>query len=135
VGLITSIPQKYFSQLQEVVQDQFVEGMRWEDMVEMIEHVGDVTESRAKLIARDQTSKMNSSFNEARQTSVGIEEYEWQTAGDERVRETHADNDGERFRWDDPPDETGHPGHDVNCRCTAIPYFDLDAEEAALDEA
>lgn len=132
IDLITSIPAQYFDKLQDAIEKNFVAGVRPESLAKVVEHVGEVTASRAKLIARDQTSKMNSAFNEARQTSVGIEEYEWQTAGDERVRETHADNEGQIFRWDDPPDETGHPGHDVNCRCTALPHFDLDAMEESL---
>ena len=72
-----------------------------------VERIGDVTESRAKLIARDQTSKMNGAFNEARQTSLGIDRYVWQTSGDERVREEHQANDGQVFSWNDPP-ATGH---------------------------
>lgn len=87
--------------------------------------------SRAKLIARDQTSKMNGAFNQARQTSLGIDRYVWQTSGDERVREEHQANDGQVFSWNDPP-ATGHPGEDINCRCVAVPYFDLDSEEELL---
>ena len=54
---------------------------------------------------------------------MGISEYRWGTAGDERVRETHEANDGKVFRWDTPPAETGHPGNDVQCRCTARPII------------
>lgn len=129
IDLITSIPEQYFSKLRGALEKNWQSGARWEDLSGVIEHVGDVTESRAKLIARDQTSKMNGAFNEARQTSIGIEKYEWQTAGDERVRETHAENDGKVFSWDDPPEATGNPGDDINCRCVAIPFFDLDELE------
>jgi SPP1 gp7 family putative phage head morphogenesis protein len=99
---------------------------------EIIDRVDEITENRAKLIARDQTAKMNSSFNQVRQTSVGIEKYQWQTAGDERVRESHAEKDGKVFSWDDPPEDTGHPGEDIQCRCVAIPFFDLDEMEEEL---
>jgi SPP1 gp7 family putative phage head morphogenesis protein len=129
VDLITSIPEEYFGKVAKALSDNWTAGARWEDLSDALSHVGDVTESRAKLIARDQTSKMNGAFNEARQTSIGIEQYQWQTAGDERVRETHAANDGKIFSWDDPPEETGNPGEDINCRCVAIPYFDLDEME------
>jgi SPP1 gp7 family putative phage head morphogenesis protein len=129
VDLIASIPEQYFAKLRETLSKNWEAGSRWEDLVDTIKHVGDVTASRAKLIARDQTSKMNGAFNQARQTSVGIERYQWQTAGDERVRPTHADNDGKVFSWDDPPADTGNPGDDINCRCVAIPIFDLDEDE------
>ena len=128
VELITSIPTQYLEKVGKAVTENYVDGMRWEDLAKVIEQVGDVTESRAKLIARDQTSKMNGSFNEARQTSLGIDQYIWQTSGDERVREEHAANDGKVFSWNEPP-ATGHPGEDINCRCVAVPYFDLDKME------
>lgn len=131
VGLIKSIPTEYLEKVGKSVTDNFVEGVRWEDLAKDIERVGDVTESRAKLIARDQTSKMNGAFNEVRQTSLGIDQYIWQTSGDERVREEHAANDGQVFAWNDPP-ATGHPGEDIQCRCVAIPYFDLDQQQEDL---
>lgn len=129
IDLITSIPTEYFSKVEALLDKNWTTGTRWEELADMLEHVGDVTESRAKLIARDQTSKMNGAFNQARQTSIGIEQYEWQTAGDERVRETHAAHDGVTFDWDSPPEDTGNPGEDINCRCVAIPVFDLDDDE------
>lgn len=129
IELIQSIPDQYFAKLRLKLDKNFEQGGRWEDLAKDIEDVGDVTESRAKLIARDQTSKMNGAFNQARQTSIGIAKYRWQTAGDERVRPTHHANDGKIFRWDSPPSETGNPGEDVNCRCVAIPEFDLDGDD------
>jgi hypothetical protein len=50
--------------------------------------------------------------------------YVWLTSGDEKVRPSHAANDGKIFYWSDPP-STGHPGEDINCRCVAVPYADL----------
>lgn len=132
VELIKDLPAKYLAQVRETVEENFVDGMRWEDMAARLEERGEVAASRAKLIARDQTSKMNSAFNEVRQTSLGIEQYTWQTSGDERVREEHAANDGKVFRWDSPPENTGHPGEDVQCRCVAVPFFDLDKMEEEL---
>lgn len=129
IELIKSIPTKYFEKLKEGLDKNYSVGGRWESLKEYVEDVGDVTESRAKLIARDQTSKMNGAFNKARQTSIGIMKYRWQTAGDERVRPTHRANDGRIFSWNSPPSETGNPGEDVNCRCVAIPEFELDDDE------
>ena len=47
--------------------------------------------------------------------------YVWRTSGDERVRRSHAANDGRLLAWDQPP-TTGHPGEDFGCRCRAEPY-------------
>ncbi len=138
VALIKSIPDKHFDKIQDALLKNMERGMRFEDLAKEVERIGKVTESRAKLIARDQTSKMNGAMTQIRQMSLGIERYIWQTSGDERVRDDHAANDGETFRWDKPP-PTGHPGHDVNCRCIAIPIFDLDdpdeSEEASAISA
>lgn len=129
LDLITSIPKQYMEKVKYKLEQNYATGERWEDLADALEDAGDVTASRAKLIARDQTSKMNGAFNRVRQTSIGIAKYRWQTAGDERVRPTHHDNDGKVFRWDSPPSETGNPGDDINCRCVPIPEFDLDDEE------
>ena len=51
--------------------------------------------------------------------------YIWRTSGDEKVRSSHAANNGKIFAWDNPP-ETGHPGEDYNCRCWAEPYYGFD---------
>lgn len=115
IDLITSIPDQYFEKIQESITKNFQAGMRYEDIAEDIARVGGITDSRANLIARDQTSKMNGAFNEVRQTDLGIEGYIWQGAEDERERETHLANEGLFFRWDSPPPETGHPGDDIQC--------------------
>ena len=50
--------------------------------------------------------------------------YMWLTSGDEKVRPSHAANVGKIFYWSDPP-PTGHPSEDINCRCVAVPYVDM----------
>ena len=53
---------------------------------------------------------------------LGITQYIWRTSRDERVRESHLVLEGKTFSWDSPPD-VGHPGQDINCRCTAEPVI------------
>jgi len=129
VDLIKSIPTQYFDKIDAAIGSAWENGERFETLADRIEEIGFVTESRAALIARDQTSKMNSAFNRVRQTALGIERFQWQTAEDERVRESHADLDGQIFSWDDPPtvdDEIATPGSPIQCRCVAGPVLDLD---------
>lgn len=123
-NLIKSLPTTYMAQLRPLILDGVQRGQRFEVLQKEILARNNVAESRAKLIARDQTAKLNSALTEARQTQLGITHYEWQTSGDERVRTSHEQNDGKRFAWNDPP-ATGHPGQDFQCRCVAIPVFDL----------
>lgn len=44
-----------------------------------------VSDGRAKVLARDQTSKMNSAITAIRQVNLGIDCYIWKTVEDERV--------------------------------------------------
>lgn len=48
-------------------------------------------------------------------------QYIWHTQGDDKVRESHAANDGGIFSYDNPP-STGNPGEDFGCRCWAEPF-------------
>lgn len=63
-------------------------------------------------------------LDESRQREAGVCQYIWGTVGDERVRDSHADNEGQIFSWDNPPEDTGHPGDEDNCRCSAEPVVD-----------
>lgn len=143
---IKSIPERYFARVEAAVTDAWTQGLRWEAAVKSIQHAGDVTESDAIRIARDQSAKMNSAFNRERQLQVGIRKYQWVTSEDERVRETHEDMEtgGENgdgvYAWDEPGPLLGtidgkpcHPGDDIQCRCVAIPIVDMD--ENAFEEA
>ncbi len=87
---------------------------------------------RAKLVARDQTNKFNGRLSELRQKALGVTEYTWRTAQDERVRPTHQALDADVIAWDSPPvtvrsgrraGEQNHPGQDIQCRCIAEPIF------------
>lgn len=93
--------------------------------------VADVSRSRARFWASDQTLKLAASVTRAKHESLGIVEYDWRTSGDGTVRPTHAALDGTRHRYDDPPDTgTGrhNPGEDYWCRCHADPVL-----ETAID--
>lgn len=57
--------------------------------------------------------------------------YIWRTRNDEKVRPSHAANNGQIFAWNDPP-QTGHPGEDFGCRCTAEPYYPESAEHVTI---
>lgn len=129
VALIKSIPEQYLARIKQTVHAAVSGGMRWEKVRDAIQNSGLVTKSRAKLIARDQVSKMNGSITRIRQQDLGITSYRWSTSGDERVRSSHAELDGKVFRWDNPPTETGHPGEDYQCRCVAIAILNFDGED------
>jgi SPP1 gp7 family putative phage head morphogenesis protein len=122
--LITSLPEQDLLQVAGIVERGLQEGSRFTLVAQDIQKRFGITRRRANLISRDQTTKLNASLTKLRQESAGITEYIWQTSGDERVRPTHRANDGKKFKWDNPPKITGHPGTDINCRCVAIPVME-----------
>ena len=138
VKLVGDLFARERGMLAEVLREG--EGRRYETLVGEIENRLSVAQSRAELIARDQVLKLNGQITRERQQAAGIDEYIWTASGDERVREMHADLDGERFSWDDPPvtNEDGdrnHPGEDYQCRCTAYPVLpELEGEEPQPEE-
>lgn len=123
VQLIKSIRSQYLDKVQNAVTQAVVSGTLNKDLVQQIKDIGKTTEKRAIFIARDQSSKLNAALTQARHEDVGITKYTWSTSGDERVRESHAEKDGQVFEYANPPADTGHPGHDFNCRCVQIPYL------------
>ena len=123
VNLITSIPSEYFKKLETAIYQGTTEGTPLGGLAKQIKEIGNTTDNRAKLIARDQSTKLNSTLSQTRQTNIGVEEYIWKVADfTERTRESHLKNANKRFRWDNPP-PTGHPGHDIQCRCIAQAVF------------
>jgi SPP1 gp7 family putative phage head morphogenesis protein len=121
IGLIKSIPKQYHSKLRGIINGGIERGDDAFSIRNQIRKLGQVTDRRARFIARDQTAKLNAAITEARQTRIGVTHYFWRTSMDERVRLSHLDKEGVRFAWDSPPADTGHPGQDFNCRCSAEP--------------
>jgi SPP1 gp7 family putative phage head morphogenesis protein len=122
-SLITNITDDQTRKIKELLLRDLSAGLGSKEIKEGIAKITKSGKSRARLIARDQTAKFSDSLSELRMLNVGIQEYRWQTAGDERVRPTHRANEGKIFRNDTPPPVTGHPAHDVNCRCTRQPVI------------
>jgi SPP1 gp7 family putative phage head morphogenesis protein len=137
VNLITSIPQQYLERVKSVVMTNVRAGNRASNIVPQLQDAFGVTKSRAKLIARDQSAKLNGDLTMRRQTASGFEYFQWLSSKDERVRETHRHLQNQKteygigiYRWDEPPRRGGSgsganqriiPGSDYQCRCTARP--------------
>lgn len=140
-NLIVSIPEEYLAKVQQAIthnymQLPFPEGR---SLTEHIRALAGATDAQANRIARDQTSKIHTAVNQARQQSIGIEEYIWRTSGDRRVvgnpsglypegnavHGNHWKREGKIFRWDSPPPD-GHPGYAIYCRCYFVPVIDVD---------
>lgn len=125
VGLIRSIPEEKLPGLKNKLVAAVTADQPQAEIREMLKSHYRLTKSRASLIARDQTNKLNGALNQYRQKQIGGKRYVWRTSRDERVRADHKRLDGKTFSWDNPPvvntstRERGHPGEPVQCRCVA----------------
>lgn len=121
VGLIKSLPLEAAERVHRVTLDGIAKGRRAEDIAAEIAETGEVTKSRANLIARTEVSRTATELTKARAQHVGSTHFIWRTAGDSDVRASHRKLNGQTFRWDDPPEcDPGHralPGGIWNCRC------------------
>lgn len=118
IKLIKSIPSQYLDTLHGRIVAAVGAGSTKDQLINVIRQSFDLPKNRAKLIARDQISKLNGRLTMQRQRGIGVESYVWRTSKDERVRDEHRARDGDVFAWDNPPAD-GHPGNAVNCRCSA----------------
>lgn len=124
VGLITSLPIEAAERVQHLTFEALADGNRSAEIKKEIMRSGEVTESRATLIARTEVSRTGSALTQSRAEYIGSPGYIWRTAHDGDVRESHRQMEGQFVRWDSPPtldNMTGHAGEFPNCRCYAEP--------------
>jgi SPP1 gp7 family putative phage head morphogenesis protein len=143
IRLVEDAGRTYAAQVRELFDDPDNFGRTAKEMKELLLERGGVSESRAQLIARDQTLKLNSALTKDRHERAGIKRYRWSGSLDERERPRHRALEGQVFDWDAPPvtnddGEENHPGEDYQCRCCAVPVLDEDEAveaEQAVPEA
>lgn len=126
VDLIQSLPLEAAQRVHRLTLEGIVDGTRANEVAKEIMRSGEVTASRAQLIARTEVSRTASTLLEARARAIGSEGYYWQTSGDGAVRKSHKAMNKKFVRWDDPPtlDKlTGHAGCLPNCRCWEDPQI------------
>lgn len=143
----------------QIVQQAKSEGWN-KDLLERAvkANLTDKYKSRAELIARTETAKLNSQVSLETYKSIGIEYYTWMTTIDGRERQSHAEMNGLICSVDDPDvyfdenpedpmhpirkERTGsmvhmHPGTDFQCRCSMVawdPYINGKYEVKELPE-
>lgn len=130
-ALITSIPAQYLEQVSNIVIGNMRQGMRPSYIESALVKQFGITQRRARLISRDQTSKIQGEITRIRQVNSGIQYFRWLTAHDERVRPSHVAVRNRDvgygkgvFKWSDLPVVDGvptFPGQPINCRCVAVP--------------
>lgn len=113
------------------VQESVMKGTRYEGLVKTLQDSYGSSLSKAKFLARQETSLMMTQFKQSRYQESGSEEYVWQCVVGTKnhpVRPMHKALNGKTFRWDQPPitaknGARNNPGQDYNCRCFARPVI------------
>ena len=107
-------------------------GARHEDMVATIQRRYEVSESKAKFLARQETKLLMGKYKEIRYQDAGVNSYKWKCVTGNAlhpVRPAHKALDGTIQYWNKPPIVSeprqkvrrANAGCDFNCRCQAIP--------------
>ena len=127
VGLIRSIPEKYFNEVEGLVMRSVARGRDLSYLTDELQKRYGITRRRAALIARDQNNKATSVMQAARQQSLGVTQGVWKHshAGKE-PRPSHVKADGKVFELSKGMYLDGKwvmPGEEINCRCTWSPVI------------
>jgi uncharacterized protein with gpF-like domain len=126
VSLIKSIPQKYFSEIEQLVMRAVQTGGDTEGLQRDLEQRYDITRKRATVIANTQISMATSSVVRARTIDLGLDsiwQYTWRSR---EPRRTHVEMHGRRFSprvglWDSHERQMVFPGSLINCKCVSRP--------------
>lgn len=131
VRLIKSLPLKAAERVHDLVINGRIQGKRYEEVAGAIMDTGKVSDARAVLIARTESSRAAVGLTQARAMFAGSEGYIWRTVGDADVRTEHQKMEGRYVRWDTPPKTDKslppyHAGCGPNCRCYPDPVLPND---------
>lgn len=116
--LITGANTKQLSQLGTTILRAVRSGQRVSDLTKDINKIFKGTRSNIKLIAEDQTNKLDGQLDRVKQMNAGIDMFIWLTQRDGRVRQKHKALDGLAFSWKTGADGI-FPKQEIRCRCSA----------------
>lgn len=137
-ALIRTLPNDVAQKVAKDIEEEFLKGKRARSIEKVIRQETDKhSRASARLIARTEVSKTQSSLTRARAQALDMHWYIWRTALDgNRVRKSHRAMEGVLVNWNDPPSPEAligeksvgyyHAGNIWNCRCYSDPLLDID---------
>ncbi len=114
-----------------LVQKQATLGSRSSVLKEILIKEYNISENKAKFLAKQEMSLFTASLQKAEFRQYGAKKFKWHTSQDERVRAEHKLLNGQIFSFDNLPiidtrtGQRGIGGEAFGCRCTISPIFDF----------
>lgn len=133
-GVLETMSASTMSRVQKVVLEGLRNGDSLRTIATTLRSKMRMQKRKAMLAARAHVAAFNGRITQLRQESVGVREYVWRNAQDQRVRgnpaglypdakHNHWNKEGKKYHWNKPPKDTGHPGSEYLCRCYAEPVL------------
>lgn len=123
VSYIKSIESNLLDKVSTLIFEETVKGTASKQIQEQLMQSFDVSRSKAKFIAVDQSGSIFGQLTKERHTSIGVEKFTWLSAGDKRVRPEHQNYNGKTYTYKDGANGKT-PGSDYRCRCVGQPVFE-----------
>jgi SPP1 gp7 family putative phage head morphogenesis protein len=108
--------------IREHVLEKTLQGGRLEELTEFLQERYQITERKAKELAKSEARLAVSTHRKARYQDADIDYYMWSKTPDNKVRPSHQERDGKIYRFGEGID----PGMEYGCRCIARPIVPLE---------
>lgn len=124
---IRSWSQKAINRLRSEVEANSLEGYRYDELIRRIQDEYSATQSKAKFLARQETSLFMAKYRQETFAEVGVNVYKWSARSPNLTRPDHWRLNGRFFRYSEPPvtnvatGARNNPGADFGCLCVDIP--------------
>lgn len=118
VALVRDVSEEARRRIETSVFTGFQQRKAAREVAKEIREATGMARARSIRIAADQTVKLGSKLNEARQRQAGLDHFKWRHSGKAHPRPEHVKRDGKVFRWDDPAIKDDLPGYAPFCGCT-----------------
>lgn len=134
--LIRTLPAHIAADVAKQIATRQMRGERPDAIAaEMMAKMPHIARSRIRLIARTEVAKASEAITRVRAEALGLNWYQWLTAEDIRVRESHKNMDLVLVNFNDPPSPEAlvheknvgnyNAGNIYNCRCATAVIVDL----------
>jgi len=120
------------SRICEIIDQGLQDGSGIDDIANQLGDCAELSQSRARLIAQQETYNSLSAANYDAMSEGGVQYHKWVTRGDPQVRDSHRKMNGEVRKVGEPfsngllypRDPNGRADEVLRCRCWALPVRD-----------